>query len=166
MNGRQLADAARERRSNLKVLFTSGYARNAIVHDGRLDPGVELITKPFTRDVLAARVRDILDAGSQTGRVLIVEDEALIQMLAVQYLEERGLKADVAGSATDALNKLGLIPGGVDAVVIDLGLPDRPGDVLLREIRTLFPTIPVVLASGVQEANLTQLAEKHSELPS
>src|SRR6185312_774871 len=153
-----------ERRSNLKVLFTSGYARNAIVHDGRLDPGVELITKPFTRDVLAARVRDILDAHSPTGRVLVVEDEVLIQMLAVQYLEERGLKADVAGSATDALNKLGLIPGGVDAVVIDLGLPDRPGDVLLREIRTLFPTIPVVLASGVQEANLTQLAEKHRRI--
>jgi DNA-binding NarL/FixJ family response regulator len=72
------------------------------------------------------------------------------------------LKADVAGSATDALNKLRLIPGGVDAVVIDVGLPDRPGDVLLREIRTLFPTIPIVLASGAQQANLTQLAEKHT----
>ena len=123
---------------------------------------MELITKPFTRDVLAARVRDILDAGSPTGRVLVVEDEVLIQMLAVQYLEERGLKADVAGSATDALNKLRLIPGGVDAVVIYVGLPDRPGDVLLREIRTLFPTIPIVLASGAQQANLTQLAEKHT----
>jgi CheY-like chemotaxis protein len=164
MNGRQLADAARERRSNLKVLFTSGYARNAIVHDGRLDPGVELITKPFTQDVLAARVRDILDAGSPTGRVLVVEDEVLIQMLAVQYLEEHGLKVDVAGSATDALNKLGLIPGGVDAVVIDLGLPDRPGDVLLRDIRGVFPTIPVVLASGAQEENLTQLAEEHTRI--
>ena len=84
-------------------------------------------------------MRDILDAGSTTGRVLVVEDEVMIQMLAVQYLEERGLKADVAGSATDALNKLRLIPGGVDAVVIDLGLPDRPGDVLVREIRSLFP---------------------------
>src|SRR6185437_9470723 len=64
MNGRQLVDAARQRRGNLRVLFTSGYARNAIVHDGRLDPGVELISKPFTQDVLAARVRDILDAGA------------------------------------------------------------------------------------------------------
>jgi DNA-binding response OmpR family regulator len=114
--------------------------------------------------VLAARVRDILDAGSPTGRVLVVEDEVLIQMLAVQYLEEHGLKVDVAGSATDALNKLGLIPGGVDAVVIDLGLPDRPGDVLLRDIRGVFPTIPVVLASGAQEENLTQLAEEHTRI--
>ena len=48
MNGRQLADEARRRRADLKVLFTSGYARNAIVHHGRLDRGVEFITKPFT----------------------------------------------------------------------------------------------------------------------
>ncbi len=47
MNGRQLADAARELRPGLKVLFTTGYARNAIVHEGRLDPGVALIAKPL-----------------------------------------------------------------------------------------------------------------------
>ena len=64
MNGRQVAEEARRRRPSLKVLFTSGYARNAIVHHGRLDPGVELITKPFTFAGLAARVRQVLDAGS------------------------------------------------------------------------------------------------------
>ena len=48
MNGRQLADDARRRRPELKVLFTTGYARNAIVHHGRLDPGVELIVKPYS----------------------------------------------------------------------------------------------------------------------
>ena len=62
MNGRQLADEARRRRQDLKVLFTTGYARNAIVHDGRLDPGVELITKPFSQAALASKLRDILDA--------------------------------------------------------------------------------------------------------
>jgi PAS domain S-box-containing protein len=61
MNGRQLADEAQRRRSRLKVLFTSGYARNAIVHHGRLDPGVELIAKPFTFSTLATTVRRILD---------------------------------------------------------------------------------------------------------
>jgi CheY-like chemotaxis protein len=45
LNGRQLADAARRLRPDLKILFTTGYARNAIVHDGRLDPGVVLIPK-------------------------------------------------------------------------------------------------------------------------
>jgi PAS domain S-box-containing protein len=164
MNGRQLADAARSRRSDLKVLFTSGYARNAIVHDGRLDVGVELLSKPFTQSSLAARVRDILDAGTGAGRVLVVEDEFLIQMLATQYLEERGLKADVAASATDALSKLRLIPGGVDAVVIDLGLPDRSGDILLREIRAIYPTLPVVLATGHQPDEVRKLVERQTRV--
>jgi PAS domain S-box-containing protein len=61
MNGRQLADEAMRRRPTLKVLFTSGYARNAIVHDGRLDPGVHLITKPFSYGGLAEKLRSILD---------------------------------------------------------------------------------------------------------
>jgi CheY-like chemotaxis protein len=61
MNGRQLADEALRRRPRLKVLFTTGYARNAIVHQGRLDPGVEVIFKPFTYSDVASRVRRILD---------------------------------------------------------------------------------------------------------
>ncbi len=60
-NGRQLADAARVLRPDLKVLYTTGYTRNAVVHNGVLDPGVELITKPYTLDELAAKVRDILE---------------------------------------------------------------------------------------------------------
>jgi len=62
MTGRQLADAARRSRPELKVLFTTGYARNAIVHDGRLDQGVELIGKPFAAADLARRVRAVLDS--------------------------------------------------------------------------------------------------------
>jgi len=60
LNGRTLADEARRRRPDLKVLFTTGYARNAIVHHGRLDPGVELLTKPFTHLALAQKVRSVL----------------------------------------------------------------------------------------------------------
>jgi len=61
MTGAQVAAKARDLYPNLKVLFTTGYARNAIVHQGRLDPGVQLITKPFAAADLAAKVRDILD---------------------------------------------------------------------------------------------------------
>lgn len=70
MTGAQVAAKAREAKPNLKVLFTTGYARNAIVHHGRLDPGVQLITKPFTVSDLATRVRDILDglAGEDPAR--------------------------------------------------------------------------------------------------
>jgi PAS domain S-box-containing protein len=61
VNGRQLADEARRMRPSIRVLFTTGYARNAIVHHGRLDPGVELLPKPSTQPDLARRVREVLD---------------------------------------------------------------------------------------------------------
>ena len=60
-NGRVLADSAKLLRPSLRVLFTTGYSRNAIVHQGRLDADVHLISKPFTFDQLAARVRDVID---------------------------------------------------------------------------------------------------------
>ncbi|MCH8999350.1 MAG: type II toxin-antitoxin system prevent-host-death family antitoxin [Proteobacteria bacterium] len=62
MNGLQIAEAIRKLRPRIKVLFTSGYAQSAIVHHGQLDEGVELLAKPFTREALARRVREVLDA--------------------------------------------------------------------------------------------------------
>jgi len=62
MSGRQLADAARQRRPGLKVLFTSGYASEAIVQHGRSDHGVQLLPKPYRRGELARRIRSIFDA--------------------------------------------------------------------------------------------------------
>ena len=63
MTGRDLANAARVRRPDLRVLYTSGYTENAIVHHGRLDPGVRLLSKPYDRRSLAAAVRAALDEG-------------------------------------------------------------------------------------------------------
>jgi signal transduction histidine kinase/DNA-binding response OmpR family regulator len=60
-SGRVLADEAAKLRPELKVLFTTGYSRDAIVHQGRLDAGVQLISKPFTFEELAGRIRDVLD---------------------------------------------------------------------------------------------------------
>jgi CheY-like chemotaxis protein len=62
MNGRQLADKALQRRPGIKILFTTGYARNAIVHHGRLDPGVDVVFKPFTYSDLAAKIRKAFDS--------------------------------------------------------------------------------------------------------
>ncbi|MBQ1497172.1 MAG: PAS domain-containing protein [Sphingomonas sp.] len=61
MTGAVLAAEAHAKRPDLRILFTTGYARNAIVHHGRLDPGVQLLPKPFTYTDLAAKVRDMLD---------------------------------------------------------------------------------------------------------
>jgi CheY-like chemotaxis protein len=60
-NGRELANAALRKCPELKVLFMTGYSRNAIVHQGRLDDGVQLIQKPLTQSSLAAKIRDVLD---------------------------------------------------------------------------------------------------------
>jgi PAS domain S-box-containing protein len=154
MNGRQLSEAARQQWPKLKVLFTTGYARNAIVHDGRVDPGVELITKPFTYAALAGKLRDILDSRTAPARILVVEDELLIQMLAIESLEELGFKVETAGTAADARSKLRLLNGEVAATILDIGLPDAKGDVLLSELRAVYPSLPVLIASGHDEALL------------
>ena len=63
LGGRQLAEQASALRPGLKVLFTSGYTENAIVHHGRLDPGVHLIRKPYRKAELALKLRQLLDPG-------------------------------------------------------------------------------------------------------
>jgi CheY-like chemotaxis protein len=61
MNGRELGHRAQQIRPELRVLYMTGYSRNAVVHHGRLDEGVALLQKPITQTSLAARIRDILD---------------------------------------------------------------------------------------------------------
>jgi PAS domain S-box-containing protein len=62
MNGRQVADAARTIRSDLKVLFITGYAENAVLNHGHLDPGTHVLTKPFGMEALATRIRELIEA--------------------------------------------------------------------------------------------------------
>jgi CheY-like chemotaxis protein len=59
MNGRQMADAGRQSRPDLKVLFITGYAENSVIGNGHLEPGMQVLTKPFAVDTLISRVRDI-----------------------------------------------------------------------------------------------------------
>lgn len=60
LNGRQVADAARSLRPELKVLFITGYAENAVLSHGRIDAGMHVLTKPFAMEALASRIRDML----------------------------------------------------------------------------------------------------------
>jgi CheY-like chemotaxis protein len=62
MNGRDLAEAILGRRGEGKVLYTSGYTDNAIVHEGQLDPGVVLLRKPYRKSELAQKIREVLDS--------------------------------------------------------------------------------------------------------
>ena len=150
MNGRQLAEEVRKRKPTVKILFTTGYARNAIVHDGRLDPGVELLPKRRSspKRLSAQSCATFSTHDRRRHGLPSLRDEPLIRMLAQEYLEECGAKVEIAGSATEALNKLRLIPGGVDAMVIDMGLPDSKGDILVREVRASYPSLRIVIATG------------------
>ena len=65
-NGRELANEVERRRPGTKIIFMTGYSRNAIVHHGRLDPGIELIPKPLTERVLARKIRQVLDRPSSS----------------------------------------------------------------------------------------------------
>jgi CheY-like chemotaxis protein len=63
MNGRELAEAILKRRAGVKVLYTSGYTDNTIVHEGHLDPGVALLRKPYRKSDLAWKIREVLGSG-------------------------------------------------------------------------------------------------------
>jgi len=67
MNGRQMADAARISRPDLKVLFVTGYAENAILGNGHLAPGMGVLTKPFALDAMAARIRSMIEASETSS---------------------------------------------------------------------------------------------------
>ena len=163
-----LARKAKERQPQLAVLFTSGYTENSIVHGGRLDPDVQLLSKPYTREALARKIRHVLDANKQklakmkreapaeaappaapsaAGlRVLVVEDDALIRMNTADMLADLGHACLEAGSGDEALKVLH--NNGVDVLLTDLGLPGMDGETLARTVRETWPAVAIVFATG------------------
>lgn len=167
----ELARLATQRLPGLKVLFTSGYTQNAIVHSGRLDDGVELIAKPFSRERLAQKIRAVLmseepaaaSEPAQTainhsvavaaradaprgGRILLVEDEILIRMTTSDMLAEDGLEVIEAGSVAGA-KKL-LSQQQFDVVMVDLGLPDGSGADVVQGALAMEDGPGIIIASG------------------
>ncbi|WP_432377240.1 PAS domain-containing protein [Duganella sp. P38] len=163
-----LARKARERQPGMAVLFTSGYTENAIVHGGRLDAGVDLLGKPYTREALARKVRHVLAnrqhaaqlraapppqaspaAVSQEGgatRILLVEDEPELRDTTAELLQLLGHTVAQAGDAAAALTLLDAQP--FDVLLTDISLPDLSGEVLAARARAAQPAIRVIYASG------------------
>jgi CheY-like chemotaxis protein len=67
MSGRQLADVVQEKWPTIRILYTTGYTRNAIVHNGVLDHGVSLLAKPFSLEQLAHKIRELLNVPARAG---------------------------------------------------------------------------------------------------
>jgi DNA-binding response OmpR family regulator len=88
--------------------------------------------------------------------MLVVEDEPMIRMLAVDMLDELGWAAVEAGAAAEALELMGGKGDNLRAAIVDLGLPDRPGEELVREMRRLKPELPVIVTTGRSEGDLDQ----------
>lgn len=89
-------------------------------------------------------------------RILIVEDEILVRMFAVDALEDGGFQVDQAATGGEALALLQQFGEQISAVVIDLGLPDRPGDVIATEMRAIRGDLPILIASGRSEKELRE----------
>ena len=159
-------DMARQAKAllpNLKVLYTSGYTQNAIIHGGRLDPGVELLSKPYRREKLAAKVRQMLGAQEPAPavaaaasvvrsihpdglRVLLIEDDVQARELYRDILEAAGYRVAEAPSAAAAMEALGR--ERFDASVVYYSLPDLDGLSLARRIAATHPGVALVFASG------------------
>jgi signal transduction histidine kinase/CheY-like chemotaxis protein len=160
LDGRALAERARQKRPMLKVLLTTAYAGGALVHDGRLDADVELLPKPFSYVDLSQRVRQLLDDSAPSPSILVVDDEALIRMLCADALLEAGFQVKEAGTRQEALEAVEAAGQDLAAVVLDVGLPDGRGDELVEWIRARRPDLPVVLATGHGESGLSRSISK------
>ena len=168
-----LARKARERLPGIGILFTSGYTENSIVHGGRLDANVELLSKPYTVEALARKIRHVLGNEQQRDlakaappesdaaapattpedrplRILFVEDEVMIRINSTEVLEDLGYIVVEAKDAEEAL--LALEAHALDVIVTDLGLPGISGGDFARMARSMKPDIGIVFATGDSHA--------------
>jgi len=161
---REFTRRAQEMHPNIRILYTSGYTQNAIVHNGKLDDDALLLSKPYRKDELARKLRSVF-AGTargaiappaavagprvdqRRGKVLVVEDVALIRVTTMDMVEQLGFAALEAADAREALTLLQQ-EADITILLTDLGLPDMNGRQLVEEALRLKPGLKVVIASG------------------
>jgi CheY-like chemotaxis protein len=159
---REMTRRAQALLPDIVVLYTSGYTQNAIVHNGKLDDDVALLSKPYRREDLARKIRTMLNAKRTTAtdtasdpasasgerpKVLVVEDIVLIRMTTVEMVEELGFPTAEANDGAEALSILQTNPD-IGILLTDLGLPGMTGRQLMEEALRLNPKLKVIIASG------------------
>jgi PAS domain S-box-containing protein len=143
----ELARRAKVLLPNLEVLFTSGYAQDAIVHEGRLDAGVNLLRKPYSKEELARKVRQLLRTRKNAPlRILLVEDDDDLRYATEQMLVVLGHAVAGVGTAKQADAALAREP--FDVLLTDVNLPDVSGVELARRAVEKHARLRVVFATG------------------
>src|SRR5262249_29971929 len=160
IDGRELARRALALRPGLGVLFTSGYGKDAISRDGRLDEDAALLSKPYGEEELARKVHEAIarrvmsrPVPGRPLRLLVVEDDGLLRLSTIDMLTDLGQRAKPAATSQAALEILDRTPD-LDAALVDVGLPGMRGDELVAEIRRRRPGLGVILTTGYQAAAL------------
>ena len=153
ISGRELADAAKAAYPDLQILFTTGYARNAIVHAGRLDAGVELLTKPFTHEALSNKVREVLDKPGAL-RALLIFPTAVGRADASAMLGELGFDTEVAPSSREALSKLSSAGGRFDFILLSDSLPLGNLSALIADLHAVRNDLPIVVIHSADAGKL------------
>jgi signal transduction histidine kinase/DNA-binding response OmpR family regulator len=158
---REFIRQAQAMHPGMRVLYTSGYTQNSIVHNGKLDDDAVLLSKPYRKDELARKLRSVFagtargaiaphgPAQSQQprGKVLVVEDVALIRVTTVDMVEQLGFPVADAADANEALAILKQ-DSAIAILLTDLGLPGMNGHQLVEEALKLNPALKVIIASG------------------
>jgi two-component system cell cycle sensor histidine kinase/response regulator CckA len=96
------------------------------------------------------------DSNDRPPRILIVEDEILVRMFAVDALEDGGFHVEEAATGAEAVALLAKLGEAITAAIIDLGLPDRQGDEVAVQMRTIRSDLPILIASGRSEKELKE----------
>jgi PAS domain S-box-containing protein len=155
LNGPQLADAARAVRPGLKVLFSSGYADQALVHGGRLDPGTNLLGKPYGRQELARKVRMVLEQSADTDapglqarprRLLVLDDDPMVAKVLGIAAGRLGFEVAMTSDAPAFLERAST--WAPSHVAIDLAMPGMDGVRVLDKLAEAGCDARVIIASG------------------
>lgn len=91
------------------------------------------------------------ESAAAASTILIVEDEIVVSFFIRTLFEERGLRVAVASTAAEALQLIESLGPKLSAAILDVGLPDTPGDQLVEPIRAVLPGLPIVIATGFSE---------------
>ena len=164
----ELAKKARELHPNIEVLFTSGYTHNAIVHGGRLDPGVSLLSKPYVQDELANKIRHLLSNRQRLTlsqhafpnphaakdqirklRVLVVEDIPESRQVTCELVGALGSKVRGVADPQEALTLMDA--ESFDVLIADYRLPGMNGLEMAKRAKAKHPVLKVIFASGYGE---------------